>query len=223
MKLYHTFDSHLHIVMIGVYLVLACITFWIMNERRKDGNSVNIIITSCCVVIFLCTGIVRTTLIYVLVWRVLMYAQHWGGTVAQVFEGLVEYGMNSTVGLALLYGNTTRVAIMRLAIYGLAGMSIDIMLVRVLFGFVHKHLSMADSRHLFLQIYRLWIVWGRAWKIIILPMIFTGVGLVSSTMIMYFAATTTVGDITPALKISITTSFSLHASTNIICTGSSLY
>jgi hypothetical protein len=50
--------------------------------------------------------------------------------VALVYEGLVTYGTNPTVGLALLYGNTTRVAIMRLAIYGLAGMAIDIMLVR---------------------------------------------------------------------------------------------
>jgi hypothetical protein len=205
--------------MIGVYFVLACITFWIMNERRKEGNPVNIIIISCCVVIFFCTGIVRITLPSTLVWRELTYAQHWGGTVAQVFEGLVEYGMNPTAGLALLYGNTTRVAIMRLAIYSIAWMSIDIMLVRSFFRFVHEHVPMADGRHLFLQIYRLWIVWGRAWKIIVLPIIFTEVCLVSSIMIVHFAAATGVGDITPALKIFITTAFSLHASTNIICTG----
>jgi hypothetical protein len=45
---------------IGIYLVLACISFWIMNERRKEGNSVNKIISVCCVIIFFCTTIVST-------------------------------------------------------------------------------------------------------------------------------------------------------------------
>jgi hypothetical protein len=41
----------------------------------------------------------------------------------------VTYGMNPQVGLAILYGNTTPVAIMRLAIYGVSGLAIDVMLV----------------------------------------------------------------------------------------------
>jgi hypothetical protein len=42
----------------GVYLVLASITFWILNERRKEGNPVSKIIVVCCTNIFLCTVIV---------------------------------------------------------------------------------------------------------------------------------------------------------------------
>jgi hypothetical protein len=54
-------DSHLllPVLVIGIYLVLAWISFWIMNERRREGNPVNKIIITCCVVIFFCTGIVR--------------------------------------------------------------------------------------------------------------------------------------------------------------------
>jgi heme/copper-type cytochrome/quinol oxidase subunit 4 len=54
-------DSHLLLLILvtGIYLMLAWISFWIMNERRREGNPVNKIITTCCVVIFLCTGIVR--------------------------------------------------------------------------------------------------------------------------------------------------------------------
>jgi hypothetical protein len=58
--------------------------------------------------------------------------------------------------------------------------------------------------------------------VVIVPAICTAVGLVASAMVVYFAASTEVGNITPVLKICITTSFSLHATTNILCTCMSL-
>jgi hypothetical protein len=39
-------------------MVLAGITFWTLNERRKEGNSVSKIIVACCVNILFCTVIV---------------------------------------------------------------------------------------------------------------------------------------------------------------------
>jgi hypothetical protein len=42
----------------------------------------------------------------------------------------VTYASRPDIGIALLYGNTTKVAIMRLAIYGVGGLTIDTMLVR---------------------------------------------------------------------------------------------
>jgi hypothetical protein len=50
--------------------------------------------------------------------------------VYHVYTGLVTYAARPDIGLTILYGSTTPVAVMRLAVFGVAGLTLDTMLVR---------------------------------------------------------------------------------------------
>jgi hypothetical protein len=56
--------------------------------------------------------------------------QHWGGTVALVYDGIVTHASRPDIGIPILYGSATKAAIMRLAVFGVGVLTMDVMLVR---------------------------------------------------------------------------------------------
>jgi hypothetical protein len=138
--------------------------------------------------------------------------------VYHVYTGLVTYAARPDIGLTILYGSTTPVAVMRLAVFGVAGLTLDTMLVRDT-----GYTTLCLQRYLpfghISQIYRLWVVWGRRLIVVFAPIVSTVLGLIGTIMAIIFCTITPAGAITTSLKISIATMFTLQAVTNIICSS----
>jgi hypothetical protein len=73
----------------------------------------------------------------------LMHSQHWAGTVYQTYRGIVAFAGDEERALFTLFNNVEPVAIMRLTVYGVAGTTIDTMLVRLCMAqeyiYLHAH------------------------------------------------------------------------------------
>jgi hypothetical protein len=102
------------------------------------------------------------------------------------------------MSLAVLYDPSAVISVMRLATYALAAVTIDVTLV-----------------------YRLWIVWGRSWRIAAVPSLAVLFNTVGCIIIIVLSATSTDHVFSAKLKYWTSVVYSVQAATNVICSGES--
>jgi hypothetical protein len=112
-----------------------------------------------------------------------------------------------------LINSSTAPGLIKAWTYGLSGIALEILLVRPSPLSLPKVTDEA-------QIYRVFIVWERAWAMVALPALLTLFNFAGFIMVVHVEATSGIlGDGSPRVRTWSSVVFGLDALTNVICSG----
>jgi hypothetical protein len=129
------------------------------------------------------------------------------------YEGLVVLGPQPISAIFYLINSSTAPGLIKAWTYGLSGIALEILLVRPSTLSLPKVTDEA-------QIYRVFIVWERAWAMVVLPALLTLFNFAGFIMVVHVEATSGIlGDGSPRVRTWSSVVFGLDAFTNVICSG----
>jgi hypothetical protein len=131
------------------------------------------------------------------------------------YKGLVVLGPQPISAIIYLINSSTAPGLIKAWTYGLSGIALEILLVRPSLLSLPK---VTDDA----QIYRVFIVWERAWAMVALPALLTLFNFAGFIMVVHVEATSGIlGDGSPRVRTWSSVVFGLDALTNVICSGMS--